>query len=271
MKNKIVRKSLIMINLWETKRNPKFLAMSKMFVSLCFLLTCSVAFSQKQVRKEVRKGNKEYKQEKYTDAEIAYRKALELNAHSTDAAYNLGNSLYKQQKFPDAAKQYEIAAEETDKTKIASAWHNIGNVFLSQAVAQPDGDAVQAQPQGNQQGLQQSIEAYKKSLRINPNDDETRYNLALAQKLLEDQQQNQDQSKDDKDQKKDEQQDQKKDEQKEQKKDEQQQQQQQQQQMQKENAEQILEAMMQNERETQDKVKEEQARQQKQRKTEKNW
>jgi tetratricopeptide (TPR) repeat protein len=258
-----------MINSLNTKRNPKFLAMSKMFVSLCFLLTCSLAFSQKQVRKELNKGNKEYKQEKYTDAEVAYRKALELNAHSTDAAYNLGNSLYKQQKFPDAAKQYEIAAEETDKTKIASAWHNIGNVFLSQAVAKPEGDAVQAQPQGNQQGLQQSIEAYKKSLRINPNDDETRYNLALAQKLLDDQQ-NQDQSKDDKDQKKDEQQEQKKDQQQEQKKNEQQQQQQQQQ-MQKENAEQILEAMMQNERETQEKVKEEQARQQKQRKTGKNW
>jgi len=220
-------------------------------VSLSFILVfASPAFSQKQVRQELKKGNKEYKQEKYTEAEINYRKALETNARSTDAAYNLGNALYKQSKFPEAGQQYEAAlSRETDKELSAAGFHNIGNIFMSN------------------QDYQKSIEAYKKSLRLNPNDDETRYNLALAQKLLEDQQQdNQDQ--DNQDQNKDEQQQQ---DQQQQQDNQDQQQQQNPNEMQKENAEQILDAMMQNERNTQEKVKAEQAKQQKQRKTDKNW
>ena len=220
-------------------------------VSLSFILVfASPAFSQKQVRQELKKGNKEYNQEKYTEGEINYRKALETNARSTDAAYNLGNALYKQSKFPEAGQQYEAAlSRETDKELSAAGFHNIGNIFMSN------------------QDYQKSIEAYKKSLRLNPNDDETRYNLALAQKLLEDQQQdNQDQ--DNQDQNKDEQQQQ---DQQQQQDNQDQQQQQNPNEMQKENAEQILDAMMQNERNTQEKVKAEQAKQQKQRKTDKNW
>jgi tetratricopeptide (TPR) repeat protein len=227
-----------------------------LWIALSFIcIFNSPAFSQKEVRKELRKGNKEYRQEKYTEAEIAYRKALEVNARSTDAAYNLGNTLYKQSKFPEAMQQYEAAlSREKDKGMAAADFHNIGNIFMSG------------------QDYSKSIEAYKKSLRLNPNDDETRYNLALAQKLL-DNQQNQDQNKneDKQDQNKDEQkQDQQKQDQQQDKQD-QQQQQQNPNEMQKENAEQILDAMMQNERNTQEKVKAEQIRQQKQRKTEKNW
>ena len=104
------------------------------------------------------------------------------------------------------------------------------------------------------------IEAYKKALRNNPNDDETRYNLALAQKLLKDQQQNnnQQQNQDNKDQNKE---DDKKDEQnkdkqqQEQNKKDQKDQQQQKDQMSKENAQQLLNAVMQDEKEVQDKVK----------------
>jgi tetratricopeptide (TPR) repeat protein len=224
-------------------------------LSIIFVFTSS-AFSQKEVRKELRKGNKDYKQEKYTEAEIAYRKALEVNPRSTDAAYNLGNTLYKQSKFPEAMQQYEAAlSREKNREMAAADFHNIGNIFM------------------NNKEYQKSVEAYKKSLRLNPKDDETRYNLALAQKLLENQQ-NQEQNKDQdkQDQNKDEQQkqDQQKQEQQQDKQD-QQQQQQNPNEMQKENAEQILDAMMQNERNTQEKVKAEQVRQQKQRKTEKNW
>ncbi|MDR0769355.1 MAG: tetratricopeptide repeat protein [Dysgonamonadaceae bacterium] len=213
------------------------------------------AFSQKQVRKELKKGNKEYVREKYTEAEIAYRKALEENARSADAAYNLGNSLYKQSKFQEALQQYEAALSQgKDKNLTASNWHNMGNIFMSN------------------KDYRKSVEAYKKSLRLNPNDDETRYNLALAQKLMENQQEqgSQEQNNDQQEQDKDEQQNQ---DQQQQNKQEQQQEQQQQNpnEMQKENAEQILDAMMQNERDTQEKVKAEQIRQIKQRKTDKNW
>ncbi|GHT64293.1 hypothetical protein FACS189451_11810 [Bacteroidia bacterium] len=234
------------------------IVMRKFFlVSLSFIFVLSLpAFSQKEVRKELRKGNNDYKKEKYTEAEIAYRKALEMNARSTDAAYNLGNALYKQSKFPEAMQQYEAAlSREKDRGMAAADFHNVGNIFMSN------------------KEYQKSVEAYKKALRLNPNDDETRYNLALAQKMLENQQQNQDKNKDQdkQDQNKDDQQkqDQQQQDQQQDKKD--QQQQQNPNQMQKENAEQILDAMMQNERNTQEKVKAEQVRQQKQRKTDKNW
>ena len=230
--------------------------MKQIIVTLSFIFVFSLsAFAQKQVRKELREGNKEYDQKKYTEAEIAYRKALQSNARSVDAAYNLGNSLYKQNKFPEASEQYQAAvSDEKDKEKAATGWHNIGNVFMSG------------------KDYEKSVEAYKQALRRNPLDDETRYNLALAQKLLENQQQqqqNKDQNKDkNKDQdKKDQQQN------KDQNKDQQQQQQQQNQdqQMSQQNAEQMLDAMMQNERDTQEKVKMQQMQQQKQRKTDKNW
>ena len=231
-------------------------------VILSFILVFALpAFSQKQVRKELRKGNKEYNTGKYTEAEINYRKALEANARSSEAAYNLGNTLYRQSKFPEAEQQYEAAlSQEKDKGMGAATFHNTGNIFMSS------------------KDYQKSVDAYKKSLRLNPNDDETRYNLALAQKLLENQQQQQkqDKNKDKQDQKKDQQQkqdQQKQDQQKQDQKQDKQDQQQQQNpdQMQKENAEQILNAMMQNEKETQEKVKAEQVKQQNQRKTDKNW
>ena len=145
-------------------------------------------------------------------------------------------------------EQYQAAAsDEKDKEKAAMAWHNAGNVFMSN------------------KDYQKSIEAYKQALRRFPQDDETRYNLALAQKLLQEQEQ-QDQ---DQDQNKDQQQEQNQDQQQDQNQD--QEQQQNPNQMQQQNAEQILEAMMQNERDTQEKVKAQQMQQQKQRKTGKDW
>lgn len=220
------------------------------------------AFSQKQVRKDIREGNKEYKQGKMTDAELDYRKALEGNTRSIEAAYNLGNTLYKQGKIQEASEQYQtVVGNESDKSKLSMAWHNMGNVFMA------------AKDYGK------SINAYKNALRNNPKDDETRYNLALAQKLWEDQQQQQQNQK--QDQKQDEQQkkeqDQQKQEQEQQKEQEQQQKEQEQQQqnpneMSKQNADQILDAMMQEEKNTQEKVKMEQMKQQKQRQPQnKNW
>ena len=232
----------------------------------------SLSFAQKQVRKEIRKGNKEYKQEKYPDAEVNYRRALEENARSIEAAYNLGNSLYKQEKRQEALEQYQaMINNETDKEKLADAWHNIGNVFLSMKDSQ--------NPEEQKVALPRSIEAYKNALRNNPKDEETRYNLALAQKLLQDQQnedQDQDQNQDNQDQQQQDKEKEKEQEQKQQdQQDKQDQQQEQQQQnsneMSKESAEQILDAMMQEEKNTQEKVKEQQMRQQQSNKKDKNW
>lgn len=212
--------------------------LQKTYITLLFLLVASSAFAQKTERDYLRSGNKLYNDSLFIKAEVDYRKALEINPKSTDAMFNLGNSLLMQQKAKEAMEQFESASKvEKDKDKLAQIYHNMG-VILQSSKQYP-----------------QCIEAYKESLRNNPKDDETRYNLALAQKLLKDQQQNQDQNQDKKDDKKD----QNKNQQEQDKKDQQNQNQQQQQQnkdeMSKENAQQLLNAVMQDEKNVQDKVK----------------
>lgn len=211
-------------------------------ILLGMALVSAAAYGQKSERDYLRSGNKLYKDSTYVKAEVDYRKALELEPKSTDAMYNLGNSLLMQQKAKEAMEQYEAARHvEKDKMKLAQIYHNMGVILQSS------------------KQLPQCIEAYKEALRNNPKDNETRYNLALAQKQLkdqqqqqqnQDQQQKQDQKQDEKEQNKEQQDQQKKDQQQQN-----QQQQQQQNQMSKENAEQLLRAAMQDEKNVQDKVK----------------
>ena len=206
-----------------------------------FMFCSGVVFAQKAERKNVREGNKLYETEKFTEAEIAYRKSLEVNPRSSEGTYNLGNALYKQKKFPEAAEQYQLIAGQGEKmietpegkARLAEIYHNVGNIGMQN------------------KEYAKSVEAYKQSLRLNPKDDETRYNLALAQKLLQDQQnqQNEDQNQDKT----------------------QEQQPQQQEQMSKDNAQQMLDAFLQDEKDTQEKVKKAQAQQQQRRRTDKEW
>ena len=193
--------------------------MRRIILSFVFLFPF-VLSAQKAERKNLREGNKQYNDEKYTEAEISYRRSLEVNPTSEQGIFNLGNALFKQEKYNEAGEQYKMSAQmQKDPTKAAAAWHNLGNIS-SQA-----------------KDYAKSIEAYKQALRLNPNDDETRYNLVLAQKLLQEQQN----------------------------------QQQQDQQMSKENAEQILEALQQDEKATQDRINKEQMKQVKRKITEKDW
>lgn len=223
---------------------------SKYTLFVLLLLASVGASAQKAERDYIRKGNRLFNDSVFVDAEVNYRKALEVNPKSTVSMYNLGNTLSQQQKFKEAMEQYDAATKiEKDKKKLAQIYHNMGVLFQSG------------------KDYAKAVEAYKMSLRNNPTDHETRYNLALAQKLLKDQQnqQNQDQNKDqDKDQKKDQQQDQNKDKQNDQKKDDKKDQQQppkpekQDDKMSKENAEQLLNSVMQDEKDVQDKVKKQQ-------------
>lgn len=225
-------------------------------ILLLMLMGAMTAFGQKTARDYLRSGNKLYQDSLFVKAEVDYRKALDQDPKSADAVYNLGNALLMQQKAKEAMEQYEAASRvETDKAKLAQIYHNMG-VILQSSKQYP-----------------QCIEAYKQSLRRNPKDNETRYNLALAQKLLKDQQQQQ-QNQDQQQQKQDQQQDdkqqqQEKDRQDQQNKNQQQQQQQQQDQMSKQNAEQLLNAVMQDEKNVQDKVKK--AIQMSGKKLEKDW
>lgn len=223
----------------------KHMARSKYILFTLLLLLSAVVSAQKAERDYIRKGNRFFNDSVFVDAEVNYRKALEVNPKSTVSMYNLGNTLSQQKKSKEAMEQYVAASNiEKDKGKLSQIYHNMGVSFQS------DKDYAKA------------VEAYKMSLRNNPKDDETRYNLALAQKLLKDQQQNQDQNKDQnkEDQQKQEdrkdqnkQNDQNKDQQqpppKPEKKDDK---------MSKENAEQLLNSVMQDEKDVQDKVKKQQ-------------
>lgn len=201
----------------------------KIKFSIIFLLTLVSTLSAQEESANVREGNKLYKSEKFVDAEVAYRKGLQRNPKSFEAMYNLGNALFKQGKYAEALEQYKnsLALQPSQKEKIAAAFHNAGNALLSE------------------KKIEESIGAYKMALKANPKDDETRYNLAYAQLLLKNQKKNQDKDKD-----KD------KDKENEKEKDKNQQQQQQQQpQMSKQNAQQILDALMQDEKNTMNKKK----------------
>lgn len=127
---------------------------------------------QRKARKFVREGNSLYQQKKYTDASVAYQKALSKNTKYNKAAYNLGNAFYQNKNYKEAIPQFELAAQTAkDKPTKAEAYHNLGNTMMESK---------------NYEG---AVGAYKNALRNNPNDDETRYNLAVAQKLLIKQQQ----------------------------------------------------------------------------------
>ena len=216
----------------------------KGYIVMVMLLVSAGAYAQKTDRDYLRSGNKLYTDSLFVKAEVDYRKALDINPKSTDAMYNLGNSLLMQQKAKEAMEQFEAASRlEKDKSKLAQIYHNMGVILQSS------------------KQLPQCIEAYKESLRNNPKDHETRYNLVLAQKQLKDQQQQQQQQEQQqkKEQKEDKKEQEQKDQQDQNKKNQQQNPQQQQQQnkdqMSKENAEQLLRAAMQDEKNVQDKVK----------------
>lgn len=221
----------------------------KMTTLLLLLLTLSA--SAQTDRLYVRHGNKLFRSGDYANAEVSYRKALEKNNRNPQALYNLGNALMAQRKDSAAVVEFEKAAKaETTPLRQSKSYHNIGVI------------CQQHQMYG------EAIEAYKQSLRLNPADDETRYNLQLCKHMQKQQQQNQqNQNKNDKQNKEQQKQDQQK------KQDEKQDQQNKEQQppkMSKDNAEQLLNAAMQQEKQTQDRMKK--AMQQPQRRQlNKNW
>lgn len=125
------------------------------------------AFAQAE-RKYIREGNRLYHKEQFDESELSYRRALENNDDLPRARFNLGNALYKQERFDEALNYYrELAEEIDDPVNRSRVYHNLGNTMLMS------------------EQVKESIEAYKEALRNNPDDPETRYNLAFAQHLLD--------------------------------------------------------------------------------------
>ena len=220
---------------------------------LLLLILCPVALNGQGEKKFIRQGNREYEKSKFSESEISYRRALDKNKTFTDAVFNTGDALYKQNKYEEAGKQFnENSSMNDDKDKKSSAMYNLGNSLLM----------------GSK--LQESIEAYKNSLKLKPQNMEAKYNLAYAQDLLkkQEEQQKQEQNKKDKqdqnqDQKKDQNkdknenkdQDKKQNDQQQQGDNRQRQQQQQEQGISKEDAERLLNSIANDEKNVQEKVK----------------
>lgn len=248
--------------------------MRKLFIYILLLLSLS-AVAQKE-RSMARKGNRFYSDSAFSEAEIAYRKSLDENANLREAQFNLANTAIRQQKFAEALEQLEVlASTSSDKGEYAEIYHNMGNAYLGMYQ-----ESLQDQEKAKSAGeeLDKSIDAFKQSLRNNPSDDETRYNLAVAQKLKEEgppeqQEQQQDQQDQEQEQNEDqqEQQDQQQQEQDQQEQEQEQQQQPQPDEISKEDAEKILNAMMQEEKELQEEQKEKQKAKARSRRVEKDW
>ncbi|MFD2146616.1 tetratricopeptide repeat protein [Mucilaginibacter antarcticus] len=212
------------------------------------VILLSAARLQAQDKSYVKKGNDLYQQKKYTEAAELYTKAVEKKKESVEGQFNLGDAFYKQKKYDKAAEQFsKIAESNKDKTTTARAYHNLGNTLLES------------------KKLEESVAAYKKALLNDPKDEETRYNLVYAMDQLKKQnkgkdgknkdekkdknkkdQDKKDQNKDDKD---------KKDQDKKDDKSQQQQPQPQPDKISKEDAQRMLDALNNQEKQTQEKLK----------------
>ncbi|MCI6672060.1 MAG: tetratricopeptide repeat protein [Prevotella sp.] len=224
---------------------------------LLFFLFIALQIQAQSDRKNIREGNRLFRKDAYAQAETNYRKAVSNNSHNAIAHYNLGRTLQAEKKDSLALKAYEKAAQnETDKNRKASALYNQGTIFQKQ------------------KNLEKAIEAYKNALRNNPKHEKARTNLSRCiqqqqqQNNQQQQQQNKNKNKNNKDQdkKKQQQQNKKNPEQDKNKNKEQENNQR----LSKDNAEQLLNAAMQEEKATQERLKKA-MRQPARREIEKNW
>ena len=189
-------------------------------------------------KKLIKEGNKLYNDSSYNMAEMKYRKSLEKDQNYFNAAFNLADAVYKQERYGEASSFFESLKDNArNDLDLAHINHNLGNSLLKEGK------------------LNEAIDAYKNSLRLNSNDDDTRYNLAYAQKMKQQQEQQQNKNQD-KEQDKDQDKDQDKEERQnqEEQKNDNDKNPQQKDEMSKEDAEKMLEALLQKEKELQEKL-----------------
>jgi len=163
------------------------------YISLLFLIVSYYTYSQSDPNNLVFNGNKESVKKNYIEAEVEYRKAISKDKTTSKAAHNLGNILFENENYDEAIQEYFKTQKNSElNLEKHSAFHNLGNSYMKK------------------KDYAQAIEAYKNALRNNSEDDETRYNYALAKKFLEgDKRQNSQNNNESEDEKKDKSEDQK--------------------------------------------------------------
>jgi len=150
-----------------------------------FLILFSVAIGlstplySQELRELINDGVDHYKDNKFSDAEVKFKKGLEKAPENFVPNFNLGDAYYKQGRYDEAIKSFQSALIGTENNNFKSrVYHNIGNSLLKS------------------QKVKESIEAYKNALKLNPNDQDTKYNLSYALSLLNNQNNQQQQNKD---------------------------------------------------------------------------
>ena len=235
-------------------KNVRFFKGKRRYASaiLALMLVSAIPTQAQSDRSNMREGNRLFRSGKHADSEVSYRKAMEKNPRNPQAAYNLGNALFAQKKDSAAVVAYQSGVQlETSAIRKAMGYHNMGVVCQSHKM------------------FSEAIEAYKNALRLNPKDDEARYNLELCKKQQKKQQDKKNQDK--KDQKKDQNgKDEKKDQDKKDQNKDKQKEKQDKNKMSKDNAEQLLNAAIQQEKNTQKRMKDK-MQQPRSRKLDKNW
>lgn len=147
------------------------------------LIAIPAGLNAQAERKFIRQGNRAFDNGKYPVAEISYRKALEKDTSSIPAGYNLGNALYKEKQYEAAASRYEAMVQSQQETGArAGQFYNLGNALYQAGK------------------YKESIEAYKNALRQVPGDKDAKHNLQLAMNKLREQQNQQNQQDQNKDQ-----------------------------------------------------------------------
>ena len=256
---------LIEFMISDTRNRRSLFGRGKGMVAVLILMLASPVMLQAQSdRSEVRAGNREFKKGEFREAELDYKRALEEDSTSVTAKYNLGNALYKTESYSEAElylKGLGDSLKSVSASKASDCFHNSGNLALKQ------------------KKYQEAVDAYKESLRLEPDNFETKSNLAYAQKMLKEQQQQQ-QQQNQQDQQNQQNQQNQQDQNQQQNQDQQDnrdqdqqdnQNQQNQPQITPQAAQQMLQAIEDKEKQTQDKVKKVKAQQQKSKEKEKNW
>ena len=241
---------------------------------ICILTAVSVDVAAQVDKRDVRRGNRDFRKENFKEAEIEYRKGIVKDSLSVASNYNLASTLYRQNNAQEAQKVLDRIKEVAPASEAASDYYyNLGDAALAN------------------QDYQTAVDAFKQSLLRNPGDLDAKENYIYARKKLEEQQnqqnqqnqnnqdnqQNQDQNQDQNDQNQNDQ-DNQDDQQDKQEQDNQQNQQdqngqqpQQQPKITPQAAQQMLQAIQAKEKETQDKVNKEKAKALQSRQKEKNW
>ena len=153
---------------------------------VALFLCGEVSAQQMKERGLVRRGNREFKREKFEKSVDSYQEALKLDPNSFEAKYDLASALYRTERYEKAEKTLQAIVNDSTRTELerGEVAYNLGNAQFAQ------------------QKYKEALSSYRHAMRCNPNDEDAKFNYAFTKRLIQQQeqqqqqQQNQDQNQD---------------------------------------------------------------------------